>query len=96
MSISRDQVQHLAELAHIDLDEDKVDKYRDELTQILDYVEKLDELDLSDVEPTTHAVPMQLRLRDDEVESSLSEKDAMRNAPNKRDGQFQVPRVVED
>lgn len=96
MAISRDQVLHIARLARIELDDDQVEHYREDLSSILDYVDKLDELDVTDVEPTTHAVALESRLRDDEVEQRLDHDDVLKNAPESESGQFRVPKVVED
>ena len=96
MTISRDQVLHIARLARVDLDEEEVERYREDLSSILGYVDKLDELDVSDVEATTHAVELDARLRDDEVEQRLTPEQVMQNAPDAETGHFRVPKVVEE
>jgi aspartyl-tRNA(Asn)/glutamyl-tRNA(Gln) amidotransferase subunit C len=96
VAISREQVLHVARLARIELDDDDVEHYRGDLSSILDYVDKLGELDLAGVEPTTHAVELASRLRDDEVEQRISADAALGNAPDVETGHFRVPKVVEE
>lgn len=96
MAISREEVLHIARLARIELDAQEVEHYREDLSKILDYVDKLDELDVSQVEATTHAVELESRLRDDEVEQRLDPDDVMANAPQTEAGQFRVPKAVEE
>ncbi len=95
MAISREQVLHIARLARVELSDDEVERYREDLSSILDYVDKLAELDVEGVEPTTHAVALESRLREDAVEQRLSHEDVLNNAPDSEDGQFRVPKVVE-
>lgn len=95
MAVDRDQVQHIARLARIRLEDDEVATYVEQLSAILDYVEKLGELDTTGVEPTTHAIPLQMELREDDVEPRLTREDVLANAPDRDDGQFRVPKVVE-
>ena len=95
MSISRDEVKHIALLSRLELSEDEIDVYTGHLGQILGYVEKLQTLDVSNVEPISHAVPMFNVMRDDTVVESLSHDAAMSNAPEQEDGCFRVPKVTE-
>ena len=95
MSISRQQVEYIAKLARIELDEGEVERFQEDLSAILDYVEKLEELDTEEVEPTTHAVLSEMAGRADEREESLSREEVLENAPDSDDGQFRVPKVVE-
>ncbi len=95
MSIQRDEVKHIALLSRLDLTEDEVDLYTGHLAEILDYVEKLKSLDVSNVEPMSHAVPMSNVMRDDTIEPSLSSEDALKNAPDRDGPNFRVPRVTE-
>lgn len=95
MSIQRDEVKHIALLSRLDLTEDEVDLYTGHLAEILDYVEKLKSLDVSNVEPMSHAVPMSNVMRDDTIEPSLSCKDALKNAPDRDGPNYRVPRVTE-
>ncbi len=67
-----------------------------ELTAILEHAERIQSLDLVDVEPTSHAVPLSNVLREDEVRPSLLPEVALTNAPASEEGRFRVPRIVED
>ncbi len=88
-------LQHVVKLARIDLTPDEEARIRPQVEEILKYVEKLGELDVSDVEPTAHAVPLTNVMRVDETQPSLSHDDAMHNAPKKSNGLFVVPKIVE-
>ena len=96
MPIDRDAVDHVARLARLDLDENERQRMQDELTQILGHVEMIQSLELDGVEPTTHALPLTNVFRDDEVKPSLTQEEALANAPEKEDGRFRVPRILEE
>jgi aspartyl-tRNA(Asn)/glutamyl-tRNA(Gln) amidotransferase subunit C len=93
MSISEEQVRHVAMLARVAVTDDEVAKLAVELSSILDHVGTIAELDLSDVEPATHAVPVVNSTRPDEVRAGLSQHDALLNAPQQRDGAFVIPKI---
>lgn len=88
-------IHYLAHLARLSLTPDEEKKLAAQLGNILGYIEKLKELDVSNVEPTAHAVPMINVTRPDEIRESLSNEDALRNAPAKANGLFIVPKIVE-
>ncbi len=88
-------VKYVAHLARLALTPDEEKKLGAQLGHILGYIEKLRELDVSNVEPTAHAVPMVNVTRADEIRPSLAHDDALRNAPKKAGGLFVVPKVVE-
>jgi aspartyl-tRNA(Asn)/glutamyl-tRNA(Gln) amidotransferase subunit C len=88
-------VKYVAHLARIHLTPEEETKFGAQLGQVLAYIEKLKELDVSQVEPTAHAVPLFNVTRPDEVRPSLSNEDALRNAPAKANGLFIVPKIVE-
>ena len=67
-----------------------------ELAQILGHAERIQSLDLDDVEPTSHSIPLSNVTRPDEVRPSLSQQEALQNAPESEDGRFKVPRIIED
>jgi aspartyl-tRNA(Asn)/glutamyl-tRNA(Gln) amidotransferase subunit C len=94
--INKNKVKHICELAHLKLSEDEQDKFAGELDDIVGYVEKLDQLDTDDVEPTAFAVPMKNVLREDKVEPSLEREKALENAPKKSNGQFKVPPIMNE
>ena len=85
-------VTHLARLSLTPAEEQKIGA---QLGNILGYIEKLRELDVSQVEPTAHAVPMTNVTRPDEIRPSLPNTEALRNAPAQANGLFLVPKIVE-
>jgi aspartyl-tRNA(Asn)/glutamyl-tRNA(Gln) amidotransferase subunit C len=89
--IDRAQVLHVARLARLQLTEDEVDRMSTELSSILGHIEKLSELDLTDVPPTAHVVPGAGGLRPDEVCDSLDREVAFAQAPDVADEGFRVP-----
>jgi aspartyl-tRNA(Asn)/glutamyl-tRNA(Gln) amidotransferase subunit C len=88
-------VKYVAHLARISLTAEEEQKFGAQLKNILSYIEKLNQLDVSHIEPTAHAVPLVNVFRKDEVRPSLSNEDALRNAPAKANGLFVVPKIVE-
>jgi aspartyl-tRNA(Asn)/glutamyl-tRNA(Gln) amidotransferase subunit C len=94
MALTRQDVLEIARLARLHLEPDEVERLRGELSAILEHMEQLRAVDTSAVEPMTHAVPMQLRLRGDEVEAPLSVEDAVGQAPDRADDLFQVPHIL--
>lgn len=88
-------VKYVAHLARLSLSADEEQKIGAQLGNILGYIEKLKEVDVTGVEPTAHAFPMVNVTRPDEVRPSLSHEDAMRNAPAQANGLFVVPKIVE-
>jgi aspartyl-tRNA(Asn)/glutamyl-tRNA(Gln) amidotransferase subunit C len=96
MAISKEQVQHVAQLARLALTDKEVDQYTTQLNDILHFAEKLNELNTENVEPTTHVLPLANVLREDEVRPSLPRDKALANAPDKKDGMFRVPTVFEE
>lgn len=88
-------VKYVANLARVALSTAEEEKLSTQLGNILSYIEKLKELDVSQVEPTAHAVPLINVFRADEVQPSLSNQEALRNAPSKANGLFLVPKIVE-
>ncbi|PQP84886.1 Asp-tRNA(Asn)/Glu-tRNA(Gln) amidotransferase GatCAB subunit C [Paenibacillus sp. PCH8] len=95
MSISNNDVQHVAKLARLNLTAEEEQTLTGQLNAILKYAEKLNELDTEDIEPTTHVLHVSNVMRDDENKESLAIEQVMRNAPEEEDGQFKVPAVME-
>jgi aspartyl-tRNA(Asn)/glutamyl-tRNA(Gln) amidotransferase subunit C len=89
--IDRDQVLHVAKLARLELSDDEVDQMAKELSGILEHVDRISELDLEGVEPTSHVVELENVLRADEPAPSLERDAALANAPDPADGAFRVP-----
>ena len=88
-------VKYVAHLARLSLTPDEEQKISAQLGNILGYIEKLKEVDVTGVEPTAHAFPLVNVTRPDEVRPSISNEDALRNAPAKANGLFMVPKIVE-
>ncbi|MBT8043147.1 MAG: Asp-tRNA(Asn)/Glu-tRNA(Gln) amidotransferase subunit GatC [Kiritimatiellales bacterium] len=88
-------VGYVAKLACVDLTDEETKLFQGQLDQILHYVEQLNELDVKDVEPTAHAIPVYNVLREDEVGTSLNHQDVMANAPASTDGQIRVPKIID-
>jgi len=88
-------VKYVAHLARLNLTAEEEQKFGAQLGQVLGYIEKLNQLDVSQVEPTAHAVPLVNVTRPDEVRPSISNEDALKNAPAKANGLFIVPKIVE-
>lgn len=95
MSITIKDVEHVANLARLELSEQEKEQFNGQLNAILKYAEKLNELNTDDVEPTSHVLPVYNVMRDDVVKPSVSNETALRNAPDEDDGQFKVPAVLE-
>jgi aspartyl-tRNA(Asn)/glutamyl-tRNA(Gln) amidotransferase subunit C len=95
MAAAEIDVKYVAHLARISLSPVEEQKIGAQLGNILGYIEKLRELDVSQVEPTAHAVPLINVTRPDEVRPSLPTDEALRNAPAKANGLFLVPKIVE-
>ena len=95
MSNSDFDIKYVANLARIKLTSDQEDRLGSQLGDILGYVKKLEELDVSNVEPMAHAVPLHNVMRADEVQPSITNEEALANAPKKANGLFIVPKIVE-
>jgi aspartyl-tRNA(Asn)/glutamyl-tRNA(Gln) amidotransferase subunit C len=95
MKITREEVENVAVLARLELTGEEKDVFTGQMDAILAYVDKLNELDTSGVIPTAHAVPMENSFRDDEARPSIGVDSALANAPERADGFFRVPKVIE-
>ena len=94
MTIDRDTVRHYANLAHLELEAAETERMQRELGKILDYVAKISELDLSDVDATSHVFIHEPLVRKDEPEHGIGTKAALVNAPDTEAGHFLVPKVI--
>jgi aspartyl-tRNA(Asn)/glutamyl-tRNA(Gln) amidotransferase subunit C len=88
-------IQYVARLARLSLTPEEEQRFAAQLEQVLANIEKLKEVDVSGVEPTAHAFPLVNVTRPDEVRPSLSNEEALRNAPAQANGLFMVPKIVE-
>ena len=96
MKLSLQTVEHIAALARLALTEDEKRQFADQLSDILDYAARLEELDTDHIPPTASVLNLTLRLREDRSTPPLSQANVLRNAPQTRDGQFKVPPVLGD
>ena len=96
MGLSREDVQHVAQLARLDFSEEEEARLAEEMSRILDYAEKLDELDTSGVPPMSHVLDVTNVFRDDDVESRIEQEQALEPAPETDGPYFRVPKVVEE
>lgn len=96
MPLDRTAVDHVARLARLDLSENERERMQKELTGILEHAEKIQTLDLDEVPPTSHALPLRNVFREDVARPSLPPEEALANAPASEDGRFRVPRIIED
>ena len=94
MSVTKKDVEHIAKLARLEFNDEEINDYTQQLNKILEYVDKLNELDTENVEPLSHPVEGSNVFRDDELKPSVSRDDALANAPDKTDEFFKVPKVI--
>lgn len=94
--IDEAQVRHVAKLSRLDLTDDEVGRFSGDLSAIVEYIEKLNELDVEGVEPLAHCLPIHNVFREDVVKESLSNEEALSNAPQRHDEYFKVPKVLDD
>ncbi len=91
--LTREEVEHIAELAKVALSEGEKELFREQLERILEYFKKIDQLDLEGVEPTTHVIDVYNVFREDVVRESLPPEDVLANAPQREGRYFKAPRV---
>jgi len=89
------EVEHIAELARLKFSEDELQNFTNQLNQILEYVEKLNELDTENVEPLSHPIEGNNVFREDILKPSISREEALKNAPDSDNEFFKVPKVIE-
>jgi aspartyl-tRNA(Asn)/glutamyl-tRNA(Gln) amidotransferase subunit C len=94
--ISRNDVEHVARLSRLALSDAEIEKMREQLAAILAHIDTLRALDTEQVEPTSHAVPMENVMREDEPRPSLPQEAMLANAPDRSADFFRVPRIIED
>ncbi len=96
MSISREEVRHIASLARLKLSEEEITLYTKQLSDIIGYVDQLKELDVENVKPMSHVLDMVNVMREDKALPSLSREEVFRNAPDHDNEHFNVPKVIKD
>ena len=95
MKLSLAHVEHVARLAQLTLSDQEKELFREQLSSILEYAERLQQLDTSAIPPTATVLPLENMMRDDQMRPSLPLADVLANAPNTEDGYFRVPVVLE-
>lgn len=95
MPLNRDEVEHVARLAHVGLSDEDVERFRTQLSQILDYFEILKRVDTEGVPATAQSLPLENVMRPDESREPLSQAATLANAPVRSDGYFRVRKILE-
>lgn len=95
MKLTLKEVEHIADLARLSLTEGEKARFREQLSEILDYAARLQAVDTSNIPPTSSVLPARTVLRKDEIRPGLSLEDVLRNAPETERNQFRVPPVLE-
>lgn len=95
MKISREEVLHVAKLARLELSSEEIERLTDQLSNILTYVEKLNQLDTKQVEPTSHVLSISNVFREDRARPPLPVEKALENAPDSEGTFFRVPKIIE-
>ena len=93
--ISKQEVEYVAHLARLEIDDAQKDKFTSQLNDILLYIDKLNELDTKGIEPMSHAIAVTNAFRDDKVMESIGTESSLVNAPDARGEFFRVPKVIE-
>lgn len=96
MEISQAQVEHVARLARLEVSEEEKTTFARQLSGILTHIDQLKEVETAGVEPTATVLPTDNVFREDEVRPSLTQEQALANAPDQTDGFFRVPKILED
>ncbi len=89
------EIEKVARLARLELSEEERETFGNQMEQILTYMEQLNRLDTTGVEPTSHAIPVYNVFREDEVKPSIAQEEVLAIAPDEEDGHFKVPRIIE-
>jgi len=94
MSVTKKEVEHIAELAQLKFNNEELESLSLQMNEILNYIDKLNELDTENVEPLSHPVENINVFRNDELKQSISKEDALRNSPERTEDFFKVPKVI--
>lgn len=95
MSITRQDVEHVAYLARLGLAEEEMERLAEQLSNVLEHMQKIDNLDTSAIPPTAQVIPLRNVMRDDEPRPSADREDVLQNAPRREGDYFLVPPVLE-
>jgi aspartyl-tRNA(Asn)/glutamyl-tRNA(Gln) amidotransferase subunit C len=96
MKISAEEIKKIALLSRLEIQDNQIDSVGKQLNDILTYMDLISQVDISDVEPTGHAVSMRNVMREDVPQPSLANEKALQNAPEQENGYFKVPKVIQD
>lgn len=96
MAVTKKDVEKIAELAKLKFSDEELENFTPQMNEILSYMDKLNELDTEDVKPLSHPVEQINVFREDELKSSISNEEALKNSPDKTDSHFKVPKVIGD
>jgi aspartyl-tRNA(Asn)/glutamyl-tRNA(Gln) amidotransferase subunit C len=94
MSVTINDVKYIANLARLNFEEKELESFTSQFNEILSFFEKLNELDTENIEPLSHPIPNQNVFRDDKLKSYVSQEEALKNAPDRSDEFFKVPKVI--
>jgi len=95
MAITKEEIMHVANLARLEIDEAALDKFADQVDNILEYINNLNQVDTSTIQGTSHAIALTNSFREDRVKEHLKNSLALSNAPEKENGAFVVPKIVD-
>ncbi|MFA5092973.1 MAG: Asp-tRNA(Asn)/Glu-tRNA(Gln) amidotransferase subunit GatC [Candidatus Omnitrophota bacterium] len=95
MSIDKDTIKHVSHLARIELQPEELEKLSGQLHDILGFIDKISVLNIENVAPASHILPISNVLREDKPQSSLSTEKVLANAPSKKGSYFSVPKIIE-
>jgi aspartyl-tRNA(Asn)/glutamyl-tRNA(Gln) amidotransferase subunit C len=95
MKLSLDEVRHIAQLSRLAISEDETELYAPQLSKIIDYVEQLNNIDTSTIEPTSHIIPLNNVMADDILGDSLPRLEALKNAPDTTGKFYRIPKIIE-
>lgn len=95
MTLSLEEIEHIADLARLRLTDEEKARYREQLSAVLDYMDKLRQVDTAHIEPTATVLPLRTVLRPDVARPSLSPHELLSNAPAAKGGMFHVPPILE-
>ncbi len=96
MAVTKKDVEKIAELALLKFSDEELENLTPQMNEILNYMEKLNEIDTDKVKPLSHPVEQVNVFRDDKLKTSISTEEALKNAPDKDDSHFRVPKVIGD
>jgi len=94
MSVTKSEVEHIAKLAKLEIKQDEITEFTSQFNKMLEYVDKLNELDTENVEPLIHPVEGDNVFRDDELRESVTTVEALKNSASKTEKYFKVPKVI--